>query len=441
MGPRPMAPAQASVSPPAAWRESPALVEGTVTEDWWRTFQEPALTRLVEHALANNDDLNVALTRVREADARVRLARSAQKPSVDLDFLGFGRERTYSTVTGNGLNFSAYKLDAAVAYDVDLFGRLAQQTAAARAQLLATKAARDAIRITIVADAITAYSGLLELDASREIVVHTLDDRRRQLRMLQHQLAEGYVQRVAVSEASSAVHATEQQLVQIDLNRREHENALSVLLGDVPGEIERGRGLLELSLPDAPASLPAQLLRQRPDVYAAEQAVVAADHSLDSARAAFMPDIKLNATAGRLDADVLPAALQIWSFSTSVLAPIYEGGKLRANQDLAAAQRDQAAFSYRKTALTAFQEVESTLTACRLLAEKEQAVAAERDDDAATLRLAQRRFDQGYTSYLEVLDAERALLATELALVQTRAARFAAHIKLYQSVGGGWSRS
>ena len=441
MGPRPHLPPQASINPPATWRETPAAVGGEISPDWWRNFGDPTLTRLVERALANNADLNAAVTRVRAADASVRLARSAEKPSIDLDFLGVGRERTNSSVGGRGLNLSSYNLHAAVAYDADVFGRLADLTGAARSQFLATKAARDAIQIAIIADTVTAYSSMLELDATRAIAQHTLDSRRQQLRLLQHQLAEGYVQAIDVSQASSSVHDVEQQLAQIDLDLREQENGLSVLIGDAPAEIQRGRALVELSMPEVPATVPAQVLRQRPDIYAAEQQIVAADHSLDLARAAFMPNIQLNATGGRLDADFLPGPLQVWSFATSVLAPIYEGGKLRANQDLAAAQRDQAAFNYRKSALTAFQEVEDALAACRILEYKELANQAEVDDDADTLRLARRRFEHGYSTYLEVLDAERTLLAAQLALVRTRADRFAAHVKLYKALGGGWNQA
>jgi outer membrane protein TolC len=186
--------------------------------------------------------------------------------------------------------------------------------------------------------------------------------------------------------------------------------------------------------------LPAALLRGRPDIAQAEQQLVAADRSLDSARAAFMPDIRLSAVGGYVASTLIPDPVRIFSLGGSVLAPLFEGGALRAQADVAAARRDQAAFAYRRAALSAFRDVEDALATIERTAEQEKALTGQRDALSIALRLATNRYQAGYASYLDKLDAQRGLLAAELTLVQIRADRLNAEVALYQSLGGGWSK-
>jgi len=436
-GPRPAIPASAGVKPPAHWRGDPGPAHD-VEPGWWKSLDDPVVDQLVERAVANNTDVLIAARRVEEADARVRLARSATLPHLNFTGKGVPRERSYSTVTGKAIEFTAYEVELGASYDADLFGRLRNQTAAARATLLATKAAADGVRLATIAAVVEHYVALRGLDADLAIAQETQKMRAEELALLQHQLRAGYVFHVAVDEASAQVHVVAQQVAQLQLGIAREEESISLLLGDNPQAIARGRALAELPLIVTPSSLPARLLRRRPDVYEAEQTVVAADHELDSARAAFMPDLQLAATGGRLDADLLPGALSIFSFTGTVLAPIFEGGRLRANQTMAAAQRDQAAFAYRRTALAAFGEVEDAFAAVQRLGEKERAASAQSDDEAQALKAAHRRFARGYSSYQEVLDAERGLLSAQLTMVDVRADRLTALVKLYQAMGGGW---
>jgi outer membrane protein TolC len=181
------------------------------------------------------------------------------------------------------------------------------------------------------------------------------------------------------------------------------------------------------------------LLRSRPDIAQAEQQMIAADRSLDAARAAFMPDIRLSAAGGYVASTLIPDPVRIFSLGGSILAPLFEGGALRAQADAAAARRDQAAYGYRRTALAAFRDVEDALAAIQRSAEQEKALAGQRDALAIALRLATNRYLAGYASYLDKLDAQRGLLAAELQLVQAHADTLTAQVALYQSLGGGWS--
>lgn len=437
MGPRPQELESARVTPQAQWLTDPGPPRDPLP-DWWKALHDPVLDALVARAIAKNTDILVAAQRIEEAEAQVRLARAAQMPVADLSFLGVPRRRTYSTATGDGVTAAGYLATLGVSYDTDLFGRLRAQTGAARAKLLGTRAAADAIRIATIASVVGDYVSLRASDAALSIAQETLQRRQRQWMIVSHQARSGYVVQVSVNQASAEIHSVEQQIAGLKLQIRKQEDALSILLGDNPGTIPRGRPLLDLPLLDAPATVPAQLLRRRPDIYEAEQGVVAADRGLDAARAAFMPDLQLSLQSERVDANLLPSPLWIYSFAGTVLAPLFEGGKLRANQDSAAAHRNQAALAYRQAALGAFGQVEDALAAVDQLATKERAAAAAHNDVATALHAARRRFDQGYSSYQEVLDTERGLLSAQLDLNHTRADRMAALIGLYQAMGGGW---
>jgi NodT family efflux transporter outer membrane factor (OMF) lipoprotein len=211
------------------------------------------------------------------------------------------------------------------------------------------------------------------------------------------------------------------------------------LLGENPRAIERGVAISTLASPTVPKVLPSDLLRRRPDIAQAEQQIVAADRSLDAARAEFLPSIQLGVSGGYVNSTLITDPVGIFSFGGSVLAPLFEGGRLRAQADGAAARRDQAAFFYRKVALNAFREVEDALAAFQRTNEQELILQQQRDALARALVQASNRYHAGYSSYLEQLDAQRGLLSAELSLVQARSERLGATVSLYQALGGGWS--
>ena len=232
--------------------------------------------------------------------------------------------------------------------------------------------------------------------------------------------------------------AAEQLIPAAEAAIARQENALSLLLGEAPRAVARGLDLGQFHAPAIPVALPADLLRRRPDLAQAEQQIVAADRSLDSARAAFMPNVQLTAAGGLVGSSLIDDPVRVFSLGGSLLAPLLDGGRLRALQDVAAARRDQAAFGYRKAALTAFREVEDALAAEQGARAQAVVFEAQRRAVAETLTLATHRYRAGYSPHIEVLDAQRGLLSVELALIQARTDRLNAIIALYQSVGGGW---
>ncbi len=436
-GPKADVPPEAAVHAPDGWRGQ-STATGDVLASWWSGFDDPVLARVVETALANNDDIAIAAARVAEARAQFRFARAQTFPDVGTEAV-IERDRSINP----GFGVPEIQTDGEgiiqISYDADLFGRLADTEKSAQAALLATEAGRDNVRLAVAAAAAGGYITLRGLDARLLVLRDTLAARGEELRVAKRRADAGYGTQLELAQAEAAYHANEQLIPATELAITRQEDGLNLLLGANPTSMERGKTLDSLGAPVVPASLPSALLRRRPDIEAAEQQLAGADHALDAARAAFMPDVQLAAAGGLVGSTLVPGSpLGVWSFGSSILAPIFSAGRLDAQQDAATARRDQAAFAYRKTALTAFKEVEDSLSAVERDEEQEKALAAERDSQEHALTLATHRYREGYSPYLDQLDAQRGLLSAQLALVQARTDHLNAVVTLYQSLGGGW---
>ena len=325
------------------------------------------------------------------------------------------------------------------AYEVDLFGRIGNQVEAARQSTAATAAARDAALLSVTAATASGYITLRALDARRAVVEATINSRAEALRFAKSRADVGYTSQLELRQAEAEYRATTQILPQVQLAITRQENALSTLTGVTPRAIPRGRPLSALAPPGVPAGLPSDLLRRRPDIAQAEYSLAATDASLAAARAQFLPSLRLTGSAGLTLSTALADPVSIWSIGASILAPLFQGGRLTANVEGAAARRDQAAFTYQRTALTAFREVEDNLAAVDRLAAQRRELEAQRTATAEALRHATNRYRAGYATYLEQLDAQRTLLNVDLTLVQLRADQINSVIALYQAMGGGWS--
>jgi len=426
----------ASVEPADGWRTALAQA-GTLDHDWWRGFGDPALTALIAQALANNLDIAVAGARIREAKAQEMTARSALLPTLDASGAA-ARSRGVSPF-GTPAEQTAAQPQAQAAWEADLFGRLADQQAAARSAWLASESARDAIRLSVAATAASGYVTLLALDARLAVAKQTVEARAQALARIQRRTDAGYSPRLELAQAQAEYEAARQIIAPLEQAASRQENGLRLLIGEAPGSVARA-SLAALAEPAVPEGLPSQLLRRRPDVAQAELQLAATDHALAAARKRFLPQLRLSASTGAAFSTLLADPITLWSVGGSVLAPLFEGGRLRAGVESAAAQRDAAAFAYRKTALNAFREVDDALAGVFQADAQLRIVAAQRDALAESFRLATNRYRAGYSPYLEQLDAQRGLLAAELALVQARADAFTARVTLYQAMGGGWDR-
>jgi len=434
VGTRPGAPVAATVAPPAAWRGSAGPIM-RIDADWWKGFGDPVLTALVERALAHNPDIDIAASRVAEARALARLAHAQQTPLVTI---GMGASQARAVVLGQGVDALAAAPQALASYDLNLFGRLSQATASARATLLATQDARDSVALAVASTTASGYIALLGLDERVVTTKSTLDARADALSLARRRAQAGYTSRLELAQAEAEYRAAEQLVPAAELAVTRQENALAILVGDPPRSIVRGARLSALRTPAIPDGLPASLLRRRPDIASAEAALVATDRSLDSARAALLPNISLTGSAGLALSTALANPITLFSAGAGILSPLFDGGRLRAQVDASAARRDQAAFSYKRTVLGAFREVEDGLASFSRLGEQQAAVARQVTALQTSLRISTNRYREGYAPYLDQLDAQRGLLTAQLVVIQIETDRLNAVIILYQAMGGGW---
>lgn len=435
-GPYRPAPGDAQIAPPPQWRDGQGPVR-PISDGWWRAFGDPALDRLVAQALAGNDDLKIAAARIEEARAQLRLTDARRLPTLGLGLSGASSR----TVNAFGVGVDQEQGQAAVssAYEVDLFGRLRQSTEAARADLLATDEARAVLRLSLIATVVDGYIGLRALDSRLAIVNETIATRGKERDLIHRRYVAGYASLLDDRQAAAAYEAAARLQPATQRAIRARENALSVLAGATPGPIARDDNVAFAADIAIPAALPSDLLRQRPDIAEAESRVAAADHRLGAARAAFMPQFQLSASGGAAVSTLLSNPITVFSLGGSLLAPLFEGGQFRAQQDLAVSRRDQAAYAYRAAVLQAFREVEDAMAGVAFLSAEAETVQREVAADQAAYDAARRRYDAGYASYLEQLDSERALLGARIDEDDLRFQRLSGIVTLYRSLGGGWS--
>jgi multidrug efflux system outer membrane protein len=425
---------------------------------WRKLYDDPVLQGLIEQALVKNYSVEQAYQSVLEAQANLTIVHAGQLPVV-----GATVQAPYQNVQGERSALTpanAFNPEAALSasYEVDLFGKLASSTAAARAQLLATEEAQNSLFAALVSEVANAYFQLLDLDATLEITKSTIVARTDDVRLTKLRVDYGESSLQDLRQAQQALYETTENLPLIEQNIAQTENALSVLTGDYPHDITRGLKLdQQVQMPAVPAAgLPSELLERRPDIKQAEFTLVAADAQLDVARKLLYPSLNFGASAtvaGQIVngiAPQLPAALVsgvngvftgpqgLFSLLPSLTQPIFNGGKLKANVHLAQAEQQQLAYAYLQTVQNAFEDVSNALAAYddqrKYRVQVDLYAAASLD----STRLANERYEAGETSYLEVLNAQTRSYQAEIAAIQARLDERLALVALYQALGGGW---
>jgi NodT family efflux transporter outer membrane factor (OMF) lipoprotein len=436
MAPQP-APAPSLTVPPA-WRTASA--GAAIDRDWWRAFGDPALDALVRRALDNNGDLKIARSRLQEYQARIRLADSARLPALDLS-LGPTRARTIGPF-GEPVETTSVAGAVQASYELDLFGRIAGSVEAARFESLSQEAALEATALAVAANTASGYLNLLGLDAQLALARATLESRERSFELARHQFEVGYSSRLEMSQAEAELHATAATVPQLERQIALQEQALNLLLGASPGPLARGVELEALREPRPAPGLPSELLRRRPDIAQAERLVAASDASLAVARDALLPSIRLTASLGAQGhslSQLLRDPAGLWSIGGSVLAPLFDAGRLRAQAEIAGTVRDRAVHTYESVVRTAFAETDNALASIDGLQRQLVEAEARRRAAGEVLRVAANRYRNGYASYLEELDAQRTAFNADLNALQLRASLLAAHVDLYRALGGGWA--
>lgn len=430
---------ESTLTPPGA-----ATGEGSVSlgeEKWWEVFQDQELQGLIRTALKNNYDVRIAATRVLEAQAQLGITRADQLPSVSA---GGNVTSVRNPKVGPipGYEITQGQVSASAAWNADFWGRYRRATEAARAILLANQWAQREVIATLVANVASSYFQLRQLDLELEISKRTLGSRQDSLDLTKTLEEHGINSLLDVRQSEQLVYTAATEIPDLERQIGQEENAISVLLGNNPGDVPRGLKLTEQPhAPDVPLGLPSSLLVRRPDIREAEENLVAANAQIGVARAAYFPQISLTGTAGYESAaltNLFTGPAGLWTLAGDLTQPIFQGGRLKSNVRLAEAQHEQLLLTYQQAIQGAFRDVSNALIAYRKFREFriQQQHLVESAQDAA--RLSQTRFKAGATDYLEVLTNETNSFSAELALAQAQGNELNALVQLYQALGGGW---
>jgi outer membrane protein, multidrug efflux system len=440
------------VTTPAAYRDSDPVATSTsewsVSPDWWRSFNDPVLDARETRALAANQDLRAALARVEQARAFAGVARSAYLPSLAADG-SVSRDRFSRTVDNAtpDSTTTTNRLSLDLSWELDLFGRVRRLNQSARADLDAAGATFAAARLSLTAEVAATHFTLRALDRELDIVTRTTAVRRDALELIQARVRQGTADDVALARAETELATTEADAAALAIRRSATQNALAVLLGEpAPSSVsdsDSGLSALDSQLPTVPSGLPGDLLTRRPDIAAAERSLAAASARIGVAKAAFFPSIALTGAAGYASADIndlIKPDSRLWSFGPSIYLPLFQGGRNKANLARSRAAYDEAAANYQQNVLVALREVQDALTASRLLGDQSAAQARAVASARRGAELSQKRYDAGYVSYFEVVDAQRTALAVERADAQLAGQRWITRVALIKALGGGWSQ-
>jgi multidrug efflux system outer membrane protein len=428
-----------------AWKTA-APADALARGEWWTLFDDSALADLEQRALSANQDLRAAAARVEQARAAAGLARSNYWPQVAAD-ASATREQTSTTIDNplrNPLG-NTIRTPLVASWELDLFGRVRRLSEGARAEAEASADTFESLRLALTAEVASEYFSLRALDRESDILRDSIALRRRALDLVKSRRAGGASTDLDVARAEAELASAEADGAAVANRRSAVQNALAVLIGENASTFALPRAAIALSAPPAvPVGLPSDLLERRPDVAAAERALAAANARIGVAKAAFFPAISLTGSAGFASGDIddlLQRDSRIWSIGPRLYLPIFQGGRNRANLARSRAAYDESVAQFRQRVLVAFREVQDALTATRLLGD--QAAAQSRATAAAThaAQLAQVRYDAGFVSYFEVIDAQRTALAAQRADAQLAAQRLNTSVALVQALGGGWHAS
>ncbi|MGA8271719.1 MAG: efflux transporter outer membrane subunit [Candidatus Sulfotelmatobacter sp.] len=413
-------------------------------EPWWQVYQDPVLTQLIHTAIAQNYDVRIAAARVLEAQAQVGITRANQLPSASVGADVFSEQNAKVTNLFPAYEVNGGELSLSVIWNLDFWGKYRRQTEAARAQLLATRWGQRAVISSLVANVATAYFQLRALDSELDISKSTLGSRQQSLQLTQVLERHGGGSGLDVSQAEQLVYTASETIPDLERQIQQQENVLSVLFGENPESIRRGRALTEQPVPqNVPAGLPSELLERRPDVRQAEENIVAANAQIGVAKAAFFPNLSLTGLGG-LESNALHQFItqpsETWYGAFSVSQPVFQGGALRSGLKLARANWQESVLSYQQTVQNSLEQVSNSLIASqknREFREQQELLtgAAQRTD-----QLSEVLYKNGGASYLQVLTSETNYFSAELSLVQAQLNERLALVQLYQALGGGWQQ-
>ncbi|MBM3617137.1 MAG: efflux transporter outer membrane subunit [Alphaproteobacteria bacterium] len=445
---------------PASWpwaqsaeQKAAEVKQERIPLDWWTLFGDPNLTALVEEGQKANSDLLIAAARVAQARAALGVVDTNLYPDVALEG-GASRvrnsaESTFSGFAANSKPYNAFSLGAVLTYEIDLWGRLRRSSEAARARLLSNEVNRDAIRLAVSSDIASGYFNLLALDEQIRVTEDTILSREEAFGYESKQYNAGVVNELTYRQSESELASARAALPVLQQARTELLSSMAILLGRSPleiieGTVTRGENLADLPVPPAlPQDLPSTLLERRPDVYAAEQQLVAANADVGVAKAAYFPTVSLSALLGLASSDadrLLRTSAREWNAGATVVAPLLDFPRVGYNVDRARGVKDEAQAAYQQAVRVAFKDVMDAMSAQQTSADRTNALQSQGNALSEALRVSTLRYDAGYSTYLEKLDAQRNLYQVQLSYIEAQRDRLTASVNLYKALGGGWAK-
>ncbi len=404
---------------------------------WQQFFVDPRMKRLIELSLVNNRDLRVAVLNIERTRALYQIQRSFEVPNVALGATGLAEPNINGSGTSTyytaGLNITGYELD--------LFGRVRSLSDVALQQFFASEEARKAAQISLIAAVANTYLTVLADEEQLEVARQTLDSREQSYNLIKLRYDNGAASQFDFAQAVTLIEGARAALALLRRQRLQDLNALVLLVGQpLPGDLPAGLALEQQGLlADLPAGLPSELLERRPDVRQAERQLKATNANIGAARAAFFPRITLTGSVGLASEDLGGLfSNRAWQFAPRITLPIFDAGANQANLEVSQANRDIAVAQYERTVQGAFREVADSLAGRANLGEQLRAQRAQAEAEATRLRLADLRYSNGASSFLEVLDAQRALFQVQQAVVIVQAQQVQNLVTLYKVLGGGW---
>jgi len=443
--------ARPDIAAPVAWRQpaapatNAAAVADAANTQWWQQFGDPVLDQLVAEALGNNLDIQIAAARVDQFIGALGATRSQLFPTI-----GYGGQATTAQASrigqpplppGADATFNLFQASFSASWQLDLFGRVRRQTEAARAQVYASEQGQRGVVLTLVSNLATSYIALRALDRQLDIARTTAANFEKTAHIFDLRFKQGVVSKTEVMQITSQVQQAKAAIPVFEQAIAAQENLISILLGRNPGPIPRGLTIDQLLVPQIPADLPSTLLERRPDVLQAEQNLVAANANVGATRALYYPNISLTGLLGSISTDfgrMFSGDSQALSLGASITGPIFTFGAIKGQNMSADAVRQQAILGYRLTVLNAFRETNDAITGSATKADEVAQQQLRVDALHEFARLAALRFDNGVTSYIDVLISENELFLAELTATRIRAERQAQVINVYRAMGGGW---
>jgi len=432
--------------PPAGWKEAQPRDE-IAKGDWWVVFGDPVLNDLEKQATGANQSLKAAVERVDQARALARIAQAQLYPAVNADpsvaraHTGANRPTQPGTVV-TSYTYNTFTLPLDASYEIDIFGKVRRSLEAARADYQVSVAAYQTVLLTLKSDLAQDYFNLRYLDADRAVLGENIKVQQDFLDLTRRRFEGGLASGLDVAAAETQLDTAQALYVGDERERDQIEHAIATLLGRPASEFSLPQNPLNLAPPVLPPGLPSDLLERRPDVAEAERQMAAASARIGVARAAYFPDLSLTSSAGFLSSgltNLLTGPSTAWFIAPLLSAPLFQGGRLKANYEYAQATYREAVDNYRQQVLGAFQQVEDGLSDLRVLAEQARAQELAVQASQHTVEISTARYKEGLAAYIEVLTAESAHLQNQRTSAQILGLRLVSSVQLINALGGGWA--